>query len=34
MGIHPDKPEKTSLNYIKISLFVKQFFRVSPGKTE
>ena len=34
MGIHPDKPEQIGLKYMKIRLFVKQFFRVSPDKTE
>lgn len=33
MGIHPDKPEQTGLNYMKICLFVKRFFRVSPNMT-
>jgi len=34
MGIHTDKPVQTSLNYMKIRLVVKRFFRVSPNKTE
>lgn len=34
MGTHPDKPVQTGLNYMKIRLFVKRFFRVSPNKTE